>query len=237
MTGILILGFLIGLRHALEADHLAAVATLVSRSPEAREAWPLGALWGLGHTATLFIVGGVVMALSSAVPEDISRYIELAVGVMLVILGADVFYRVVRDKVHFHGHRHGEEAVHFHAHSHAFEAKADHDPAAHHHRHRHHMRIRATLVGVMHGLAGSAALVILSAKAAPTYIGGLMYIAVFGAGSIAGMAAMSVIIAAPMAFAARSLTWTFNGLKGAVGLGTIALGVFIIYRSGFASLV
>ena len=235
MTGILILGFLIGLRHALEADHLAAVATLVSRSPEAREAWPLGALWGLGHTATLFIVGGVVMALSSAIPEDISRYIEMAVGVMLIILGADVFYRVVRDRVHFHGHRHTEGLTHFHAHSHAFEAKADHDPAAHRHRHR-RMRIRATLVGVMHGLAGSAALVILSAKAAPTYIGGLIYIAVFGAGSIAGMAAMSVIIAAPMAFAARSLTWTFNGLKGAVGLGTIALGAFIIYRSALAPL-
>ncbi len=235
MTGILILGFLIGLRHALEADHLAAVATLVSRSPSAREAWPLGALWGLGHTATLFVVGGVVLALSSAIPEDISRYIELAVGVMLVILGADVLYRVVRDRVHFHGHRHGEETTHFHAHSHAFETRTDHDPAAH--RHRHHMRIRATLVGVMHGLAGSAALVILSAKAAPTYIGGLGYIAVFGVGSIAGMAAMSVIIAAPMAFAARSLTWTFNGLKGAVGLGTIALGVFIIYQSSQASLV
>ena len=233
MTGILILGFLIGLRHALEADHLAAVATLVSRSPSAREAWPLGALWGLGHTATLFIVGGVVMALSSAIPEDASRYIEMAVGVMLVILGADVFYRVVRDRVHFHGHRHGEDVTHFHAHSHAFEAPAGHDPVAHHHS---HMRIRATLVGVMHGLAGSAALVLLSAKAVPTYIGGLIYIAVFGAGSIAGMAVMSVIIAAPMAFAARSLTWTFNGLKGAVGLGTIALGLVTIYQSGFAPL-
>lgn len=228
MTGILILGFLVGLRHALEADHLAAVATLVSRSPSAAKAWPLGALWGLGHTATLFVVGGIVMALSSAIPEDISRYIEMAVGVMLVILGADVFYRVIRDRVHFHGHHHAGGATHFHAHSHAFEAKSSHDPAAHNHR---HMRIRATLVGVVHGLAGSAALVILSAKAVSTYIGGLMYIAVFGAGSIAGMAAMSVIIAAPMAFAARSLTWTFNGLKGAVGLGTIALGLFIIYRS------
>ncbi len=236
MTGILILGFLIGLRHALEADHLAAVATLVSRSPAAREAWPLGALWGLGHTATLFIVGGVVLALSSAIPEDVSRYIETAVGVMLVILGADVFYRVIRDRVHFHGHRHGEGTSHFHAHSHAFEARAEHDRDAHNHRHR-HMRIRATLVGVMHGLAGSAALVILSAKAAPTYIGGLIYIAVFGAGSIIGMAFMSVIIAAPMAFAARSLTWTFNGLKGAVGLGTIALGLFIIYRGALAPMV
>lgn len=218
-----------GLRHALEADHLAAVATLVSRSPSASKAWPLGALWGLGHTATLFVVGGIVMALSSEVPENISHYIEMAVGVMLVVLGTDVFYRVVRDRVHFHGHRHAEGTTHFHAHSHAFETKDSHDPDAHSHG---HMRIRATLVGVMHGLAGSAALVLLSAKAVPTYIGGLIYIAVFGAGSIAGMAVMSIIIAAPMAFAARSLTWTFNSLKGAVGLGTVALGLFIIYRSG-----
>jgi len=234
VTGILILGFLIGLRHALEADHVAAVAALASRSPSAREAWPLGALWGLGHTVTLFIVGGVVFALSAAIPEDVSRYLELLVGVMLVLLGADVLYRVVHDRVHFHHHRHGDGVTHFHAHSHAGETSGGHDPASHCHRHR--MRIRAALVGMMHGLTGSAALVILTAQAAPGLSGGLIYIALFGAGSIAGMAVLSVIIAAPLAYAARSLTWTFNGLKGAVGLSTVTLGLVTIYHSGIAPL-
>jgi len=234
LTGILILGFLIGLRHALEADHVAAVAALASRAPSAREAWPLGALWGLGHTATLFIVGGLVFALGAAIPENIARYLELLVGVMLVCLGADVLYRVVRDRVHFHSHRHADGISHFHAHSHAGEVKDGHDPASHKHGHRNRLRIRAALVGMMHGLAGSAALVILTAQSAPGLGQGLIYIGLFGAGSITGMAVLSVIIAAPMAYAAHSLTWTFNGLKGAVGLGTAALGLVTIYHSAIA---
>ena len=117
-----------------------------------------GLTWGLGHTLTLFAFAGAAILLGHAIPESFARPIETAVGVMLIGLGAHVLWRLWRDRVHFHKHGHGDGTVHFHAHSHAGET-APHVRTAH--AHEHGFRWRTLLVGLMHGMAGSAALLVL----------------------------------------------------------------------------
>src|SRR5210317_969334 len=121
MMELLLLGLLIGIHHALEADHLAAVASLVTKEKNLnkRRAMHHGIFWGLGHTLTLFIVGLTFLYLDTLVPDNIAQNLEFIVGIMLLGLGAHVIYRLYRDRIHFHHHKHGEQTVHFHAHSHS----------------------------------------------------------------------------------------------------------------------
>jgi len=229
---LLVLGFLVGMRHALEADHVAALASLATGSRSVAETTRQGLLWGLGHTFTLFLFGGAVLVLDSAIPERLASALELAVGVMLVLLGAEVLWRLVRDRVHFHRHSH-HGLVHLHAHSHS-DARPHDDAAAHRHRHAPRLPLRALLVGMMHGMAGSAALILLTLGTARSPLQGLAYIALFGLGSMVGMAVLAAAIGLPLRFSARRLTWAHNGLKGLVGGVTVGLGGLLIYRTGFA---
>jgi hypothetical protein len=231
LASILALGFLLGLRHATDADHVAAVATLATRSRSMAHAVAQGVAWGTGHTLTLMLFGGAVLVLGGVVPAGAVRALELAVGVMLVLLGADALYRLRRERIHFHAHRHADGVAHFHAHSHRGEAGA-HDAARHEHRHPHGFPARALLVGMVHGMAGSAALVLLSLEALRSPAWGLAYIAVFGFGSILGMAALSAAIAVPLRLTAHRLGGAYQRLSAAVGLATIALGCWIVYRIG-----
>src|SRR5579872_4101502 len=118
MFGVLWLGFLLGMQHALEADHVAAVSSIAARRTDVRDIVKHGLTWGLGHTLTLFVFGGAAILIGQAIPERFSRPLETAVGVMLVGLGAHVLWRMKRDRVHFHLHRHGDGTQHVHAHSH-----------------------------------------------------------------------------------------------------------------------
>ena len=229
MLSILAIGFLIGLQHAMEADHLAAVASLATRSRGLIDTARQGAVWGLGHTLTLFAFGGAVLLADALVPEKVASALELAVGVMLVVLGTDVLRRVIRDRVHFHAHRHGN-TEHFHAHSHPGDGLHDTDP--HRHRHRKTLPVRALLVGMMHGMAGSAALILLALQTVTSPWEGLLYIAVFGIGSVVGMAVVGAAVSLPLRYSPRGLTWAHNGLKGTIGLCTVGLGSYIIYGSG-----
>ena len=121
MFGILGLGFLLGMQHALEADHIAAVSSITARHSHAADIVKHGLTWGLGHMLTLFAFAGAAILLGHAIPESVVRPIGTAVGVMLIGLGAHVLWRLWRDRVHFHKHGHGDGTVHFHAHSHAGE--------------------------------------------------------------------------------------------------------------------
>ena len=228
---LLLLGFLIGMRHAVESDHVAAVASLATRSTSLGDSVRQGAAWGLGHTLTLFIFGGLVLVLDVVMPETMARVLELAVGIMLVGLGTDVLWRLGRDRIHFHTHRHDDGKVHFHAHSHAGEQT--HDPARHNHGHADRFPVRAMLVGLMHGMAGSAALIILTLQTVQSPWAGLAYIALFGIGSIAGMALLSAAIAVPLHLSARGMTRLHNGLQAAVGIATMAIGAGLVYRIGW----
>jgi hypothetical protein len=162
MIAVLLMGLLIGMRHALEADHVAAVASLATRARSPGETLRLGIAWGVGHTLTLFLFGSLVLILQTAVPERLAQGLEFAVGVMLVLLGADVLRRVIQARLHFHLHQHPGGIRHFHAHAHAGESK--HHPAHHVHDHPTGFPLRALLVGLVHGMAGSAALVLLTVE-------------------------------------------------------------------------
>jgi ABC-type nickel/cobalt efflux system permease component RcnA len=231
MFGLLGLGFLLGMQHALEADHVAAVSSIAARRQDMTDIVKHGLTWGLGHTLTLFLFAGAALALGEAIPESLSRPIETAVGVMLVGLGAHVLWRLWRDRVHFHRHRHQDGKVHLHAHSHAGETVA-HERTSH--SHVHGFRWRTLLVGLMHGMAGSAALLVLTVTEAPNVAVGLGYVALFGIGSMIGMGALSTVIAVPLALSARWLTWANQGLQGAVGLVTIAIGLRTIVETALS---
>jgi ABC-type nickel/cobalt efflux system permease component RcnA len=232
MTYIFVLGFLFGIRHALDADHIAAVAALATRSRSTRETLRTGLSWGLGHALTLFLVCAAVLLSDAALKQNVALLAEFAVGVMLVGLGADVLRRAVRDRKHVHAHRHGAGEVHLHLHSHAGEG--DHAQSAHAHLHDHATGIvpRALVVGLMHGMAGSAALVVVAAAEIVDVWSGLTYVALFGAGSILGMGALSLTIALPLRSAQRVATWGFSGINLAVGLGTAALGATVMVQTG-----
>ena len=231
MFGILGLGFLLGMQHALEADHIAAVSSIAARRSQLGDIVRHGLTWGLGHTLTLFAFAGAAILLGRAIPPSVARPMETAVGVMLVGLGAHVLWRLWRDRVHFHRHGHGDGTVHYHAHSHAGEA-APHARAAH--AHQHGFRWRTLLVGLMHGMAGSAALLVLAVSQASSPAVGLGYVALFGIGSMIGMGALSMVIAVPLLVSARWLTSANRGLQGVVGLVTIAIGVMTIAETTFA---
>ncbi|WP_298373013.1 urease accessory protein [uncultured Bradyrhizobium sp.] len=231
MFGILSLGFLLGMQHALEPDHIAAVSSIAARRTHVGDIVKHGLTWGLGHTLTLFLFAGAAILLGHAIPETVAQPIETAVGVMLVGLGAHVWWRLWRDRVHFHTHSHGDGMTHFHAHSHAGDI-LPHVRAAH--SHAHGFRWRTLLVGLMHGMAGSAALLVLTVSQAPNPVIGLGYVALFGVGSMIGMGVLSSVIAVPLAASARWLTWANRGLQMAVGAVTIAIGIHSIIENAFA---
>ncbi len=230
MLTILATGFVIGGSHAFEADHVAAVSTLVAGKTDRRQIIRHGMLWGMGHTLTLLVVGGFLLVTQTALSPLTSGGIEGAVGLMLVGLGAHLIWRLRRDRVHLHSHRHGDGAVHLHLHSHAGET-GPHDADSHRHSHPDRSALRTLLVGTMHGLAGSAAIVLTLAASAGSPLAGLSYIAIFGLGSIAGMAGVSAVLSVPLYFSARFLTRLNRTLQLGIAIFSIGLGVSIMLAS------
>jgi len=218
------------MRHTLEADHVAAVATLTSAEGSVRKAIPIGLLWGAGHTLTLGVFCTAALVMKTVLPDTLALMLEAAVGVMLVVLGGDILVRMIRERIHFHLHRHDDGIVHFHAHSHAGEKS--HNPNHHHHGHPKRVLVRAFLVGLMHGMAGSAALIVLAAGSIPSTATGLVYIALFGLGSMLGMTVLTTVIAWPLNRLDRTLTWLHNGAKGCIGAFSVILGVVIVIEAG-----
>lgn len=236
MLSFFILALLIGMSHALEADHIAAVSSMASRQTSFKSIVRTGAVWGLGHTVTLMAFAGVSVWLGLALSSGLAGWLEFGVGVMLVALGGHVVLRLVRERVHFHVHHHEGSVAHFHAHSHAGEKAEAHNPKHHEHEHK-PFPLRALAVGMMHGMAGSAALLMLSASTAPTPALGLGYVAVFGFGSILGMASLSAVIAVPLALSAKFLTWANRTIQGATGVATLSLGAYIMYETQLQALL
>jgi cytochrome c biogenesis protein CcdA len=235
LLSLLTFGFLLGIRHALEADHVAAVASLATRASSPRQTARLAVVWGVGHTAMLLLVGGVVVALGAALPPALARAFEAAAGVLLALLGLDVLRRARARRVHFHVHRHEDGVRHLHAHAHASEPAGAHDPARHRHDHVPGLLPRALLLGSVHGMAGSAALVVLSVQSVSSVGGALAYMAVFGVGSVAGMVLFSLAIALPMRLTSRHLEGAWRGLEAALGVASMLIGVWIVARSGLGS--
>ena len=228
---ILVVGLLLGVKHATEADHLAAVATLATRQGSLAQTLRQGVAWGVGHTLTLLLFGGAVLWLGQVISPGLEQALETAVGLMLMLLGADVLRRLVRDRIHFHVHRHGPRTTHVHAHNHRGEGR--HADSAHRHAHPKRWPLRALAVGMMHGLAGSAALVVLTMQSIPSVGLGVGYIALFGLGSIAGMALLSVVIAVPLKLSSGYLTRVHHAMTTLVGVFSCALGAAMVVEIGY----
>ena len=185
---ILVVGLLLGMKHATEADHLAAVATLATRQGSLAQTLRQGVAWGVGHTLTLMLFGGAVLWLGQVdLARASSRRSRPRSGSCWCCSAPTCCAELVRDRIHFHVHRHRPAPIHVHAHSHRGEGR--HEDSAHRHAHPKRWPVRALAVGMMHGLAGSAALVVLTLQTIPSVGLGVGYIALFGLGSIAGMAA------------------------------------------------
>lgn len=234
MFSLLFLGLLIGMRHALEADHIVALASLTSNNQSIKDTVKHGTVWGLGHTITLFIFGGMMLLIGSSISDQLVHALEFSVGLMLIFLGIDVLRKLIKKRIHFHQHQHDnghENEQHFHAHSHADETPQQHNPQNHQHEHGRAFPLRALFVGLMHGMAGSAALIVLTLQTVSSTTQGFLYILFFGIGSIFGMAALSFIIAIPLRRSAQGLTWVHNGFQGVIGLATIMIGGMLMFEN------
>ncbi len=209
------LGLTLGFKHALDSDHLVAVMSLVTETRSIRKSALFGATWGVGHTVTLLACGAVILLFRIQFPARLAMSFEFLVGIMLVILGVHVVIKAVREKVHIHWHTHGDIThIHFHSHKHG----ADHDHV--------HLR-RPLLVGIVHGLAGSGALTLLVLSTLHSVIQGLLFILIFGLGSILGMMLTGAVISVPFLWTQR-LTRVHRVVQSLAGLLSIGLGIVIM---------
>lgn len=201
---ILVLGFFLGMRHATDADHVVAVTTIVSRERSLRAALPIGLLWGLGHTATIFVVGGAIILLGLAVPPRLGLGAELLVAIMLIGLGALNVRAVL----------------------------ASRRVAASRERLR-RASARPVVVGVLHGLAGSAAIALLVLGAIHEPLWAMTYLLVFGVGTIGGMFLITTALAVPVALAAERFGRLHRVLGVVTGVASVAFGLALAYQVGF----
>lgn len=221
MSFALLLGaaFVLGVRHALDPDHLVAVSTLVA---EERRLWPaarLGLWWGAGHLVPIAAVGLPLVALRVRLPEAWEHTVDLGVGVLLVALGLRTLWVLRRERVHFHVHEHdGRAHPHFHTHL----GGPDHVHA--HTSERVRGRI-SFLVGVVHGLAGSGAAAVVAMTAATSLAAGVAYLLAFGVGTWAGMFLTSLCIAAPTLAAVSRWERLYQIVRASAGLASVAVGV------------
>ena len=221
---LLSLGFVLGLRHALDVDHLAAVSTLVSARRSVFGASIVGAVWGLGHTTSLLLASIGVIALHAQIPASLARGLEFCVALMLVGLGANLL-RTLRRGGHIHLHPHTHDG-HAHVHPHL------HEPGSEDSHQHSGVGSRPFLVGLVHGLAGSAGLMLVVLATIPSPALALAYVAVFGVGSIGGMMAMSSLLGVPLALAAERFTRVERVLKTGAALASIGIGVALAWSLG-----
>jgi sulfite exporter TauE/SafE len=218
---VLIIGFVLGLQHATEADHLAAVSTIVSEKKNLFTASLVGGLWGVGHTISLFVVGALVILLKFQISESLEATLEACVGAMLILLGLNALRKLFQaSKVHLHSHEHdGHKHLHIHTHESGINETS-------HHR----LSPRSVVIGMVHGLAGSAALMLLVVPTISSSMIALLYILIFGIGSIGGMMAMSFLIGLPFHFTAGRFDVLNRGIRLVAGIFSFSLGLSIVYE-------
>jgi high-affinity nickel-transport protein len=258
---VLALGFFLGMRHATDPDHVIAVSTIVARHRSTRGAALIGAVWGLGHTLTIVLVGGAIILFRWVIPPRIGLSMELAVGVLLIVLGivnVAAFFRAVPPAappsdpagptgghapahVHSHAHSHGDY-VHAHPHGHAPETHP-HAPGAtplgwldrRLGALRPYQLARPLVIGIVHGLAGSAAVALLVLTTIQGAGLSLLYLALFGLGTIAGMMLITMAIGVPFVLTGHRFGRLNHGLRLASGVVSLAFGLFLAYEIGIVN--
>lgn len=245
MVTLLSLGMIFGLKHATEVDHVVAISTIVSQNRSLLRSVTVGALWGAGHTAALLITGVFVLSLRVAIPERVSTWFEFGVALMILGLGASALWRALRKGGEVHVHRHNHDGTP-HVHVHFHELTTQHHPgslgeglsAGESSSHNHAVSaigFKAVVIGTVHGLAGSGALTLLILTQIKSAWLGLLYLAIFGLGSIIGMLVMSALIGLPFALNSRYLTGLHHRLQTAVAGLSIVFGLWYALRTGLAS--
>lgn len=215
-------GFLLGVRHALDADHLAAVSTVLAERPSIRASGAVGLWWGIGHTLTLMLVGAIVLAWGLRIPERFEVIAESGVGILLVVLGGMLAFRLYRERWHAHDHQHdGERHLHFHSH---------HRDDNHQHRHWMADSIRPLCIGMAHGLAGSAALMLVVLSTTAELGRGLLAIGVFGVGSIVGMIVIGATLSLPLVCSLTLSRRLFVGLQGCASVTSVCVGLWMLAK-------
>ena len=228
-ASVLAFGFVLGLKHAVEVDHLAAVSTIVGERKSLLSSLVVGGLWGVGHTISLLIAGILVILLHVEISERVAVALEFLVGLMLVALGANALRKLwCGGHLHLHVHRHGGRE-HIHPHIHDGSPETDIDT-----HHGLHPSMSPLLVGMVHGLAGSAALTLLVLSTISQPLVGFLYIVVFGIGSIGGMMIMSALVSLPLYLTATRFNRANLMMRGLAGLFSLSFGLFMIYEIGFA---
>jgi len=259
LLSIIALGFFLGMRHATDPDHVIAVTTIVSRQRSIRHAALIGILWGLGHTITIFLVGSAIILFGVVIPPKLGLTMELSVGLMLILLGVlnlTGFTRWITETftpqspdapghphVHSHAHTHQQgDFVHAHPHH--------HEPEKHGHAEDAtpvgwmdrifgqlglYQAVRPLAVGLVHGLAGSAAVALLVLTTIRDPRWAIAYLLVFGVGTIAGMMLITAAIALPFKYSQSRFARLNRGLALASGIISIAFGIFIVYKMGYVN--
>ena len=229
LFSLLTLGLLFGLKHALEADHVAAVAAIASERRSLLSSTLVGAWWGLGHTVSLLVIGAAVIVFRLQISDRVASGLELLVAATLVTVGGSTLWTLFRShQVHAHVHRHGGRVhVHPHAHSQPHNREAAPVEATHHGVPG---QARPFVVGMVHGLAGSAALMLLVASTIPSPFLGLAYVAAFGVGSIGGMVAMSALVGLPAMLTAQRYSRANVALRTAAGAFSVCFGLVLAYQ-------
>ena len=259
LLSIIALGFFLGMRHATDPDHVIAVTTIVSRQRSIRHAALIGILWGLGHTITIFLVGSAIILFGVVIPPKLGLTMELSVGLMLILLGVlnlTGFTRWITETftpqspdapghphVHSHAHTHQQgDFVHAHPHH--------HEPEKHGHAEDStpvgwmdrifdqlglYQAVRPLAVGLVHGLAGSAAVALLVLTTIRDPRWAIAYLLVFGVGTIAGMMLITAAIALPFKYSQSRFARLNRGLAVASGILSIAFGIFIVYQMGYVN--
>jgi cytochrome c biogenesis protein CcdA len=251
LLSIIALGFFLGMRHATDPDHVIAVTTIVSRQRSIRHAALIGAFWGVGHTITIVVVGSAIILFGVVIPPRVGLTMELSVGVMLILLGILNLAGIMRwitETVspmqfghHSHPHGHGDY-VHSHPHGHSPEKHGhleDATPVSWMDRTFGRLGLyqvaRPLAVGIVHGLAGSAAvaLLVLTTIRVPSWA--VLYLLVFGIGTVAGMMLITAAIAVPFTFSENRFARLNRGLGIVSGLVSVAFGLFIVYQMGYVN--
>ena len=223
LVAILGLGFLLGLKHATDADHVIAVTTFVSQERSLLRSCWIGLFWGTGHTLSLAALGTFILLFKVSLSDRVSGWLEMAVAVMLVALGLRVLYNVWKDKVKLHRHPHSHvpgKAPHVHWHLHVAGKPDEHQGWL-------HFSLRPLIVGMVHGIAGTGALMLVVLSAIHSPLQAWLYILVFGIGSVAGMLLVSLLLSIPLQWAARSVASGYRFVQAAAGFFSCAFGIWL----------